>query len=70
MPTHFTPRQLALRWSWHVESVRRKIRQRQITAIHIGGRVLVTVEEIEELERDGTVNRIAIQKNQPPTSKN
>ena len=53
-----TPRQLAARWSWHEESVRRKIRNGEIGSVHIGRRVLVSVEEIERLENEGTIKAV------------
>ena len=35
----FTPAQLARRWGWHVESVRRAIRQRRIESVIISRRL-------------------------------
>ena len=54
---HFTPGQVAGRWGWHVESVRRAIRQRRITAIIISRRLLVPVAEIERIEAEGRIAR-------------
>ena len=54
---HFTPGQVAGRWGWHVESVRRAIRQRRITAIIISRRLLVPVAEVERIEAEGRIAR-------------
>lgn len=56
---HFTPRQVADRWGWHVESVRRAIRQRRIESIVISRRLLVPVAEIERIETEGRIARAA-----------
>ena len=56
---HFTPAQLARRWGWHVESVRRAIRQRRIESIVISRRLLVPVAEIERIETEGRIARAA-----------
>jgi len=56
IPKFLTPRQIAQRWCWHTESVRRMIRRREILSIVIGRRRLVPVVEIERIEADGTVN--------------
>jgi hypothetical protein len=54
----FTPRQVAERWGWHVESVRRAIRQGRISSVVIFGRRLVPVAEIERIEVEGRIARI------------
>src|SRR5580704_13350861 len=56
---HFTPGQTACRWAWHVESVRRMIRQGRIGAIGIGGRLLIPISEIERIEREGSIRLAA-----------
>lgn len=54
----FTPCQLASRWGWHPESVRRAIRQRRIEVVIIpGGRLLVPTAEVQRIEREGTLAR-------------
>jgi hypothetical protein len=53
----FTPRQVADRWFWHVESVRRAIRQRRIESVVISRRLLVPVAEIERIETEGRIAR-------------
>ena len=52
---HFTPQQLADRWGWHVENVRRAIRQRRLASIVVFRRRLVPVAEIERIEAEGRV---------------
>jgi len=54
---HFTPAQLARRWGWHVESVRRAIRQGRIEAVVISRRLLVPVAEICRIETEGRIAR-------------
>ena len=56
-----TPRQLSERWGWHEESVRRKIRKREIGAVHIGRRLLIPIEEIERIETDGAIKAVVRQ---------
>ncbi len=53
----YTPRQVAARWGWHVESVRRAIRERRFASIIISRRRLVPVEEIHRIESEGLVTR-------------
>ena len=54
---YLTPRQVADRWAWHVESVRRAIRQRRIESVIISRRRLVPVAEVERIEAEGRVCR-------------
>lgn len=54
---HFTPAQVAARWGWHVESVRRAIRQRRIEAVVISRRLLVPLGEIVRIETEGRIAR-------------
>jgi hypothetical protein len=53
----FTAEQIAKRWHWHAESVRRWVRRGQVASVVIGGRRLVPVAEIQEIERQGLVPR-------------
>lgn len=53
----FAPHQLADRWGWHVESVRRAIRQRRMESIVISRRLLVPIEEVERIEAEGRIAR-------------
>lgn len=55
----FTPHQIANRWGWHVESVRRAIRQRRIESVIISRRRLVALTEIERIETEGLIARTA-----------
>ena len=54
---YLTPRQVADRWAWHVESVRRAIRQRRIEYVVISRRLLVPLAEIERIEMEGRIAR-------------
>jgi len=54
---HFTPQQVASRWAWHVESVRRAIRQGRIPASVIFRRILIPIVEIERIEAEGRNDR-------------
>jgi len=54
----FTPRQVAERWAWHVESVRRAIRQRRIESVVISRRLLVPLTDIERIEAEGRIARV------------
>ena len=56
---YLTPRQVADRWAWHVESVRRAIRQRRIESVVISRRLLVPIAEIERIEAEGRIARAA-----------
>ena len=55
----FTPRQVADRWGWHVESVRRAIRQRRIEFVVISRRLLIPIAEVERIEAEGRLVRAA-----------
>jgi hypothetical protein len=52
----FTPAEAAARWSFHVESVRRKLRTREILSIVIGRRRLIPGSEILRVEAEGFIN--------------
>lgn len=54
-----TPTQLASRWSWHPESLRRALRERRIASIIISRRRLIPASEIERIESEGFVSRAA-----------
>ena len=57
---YFTPAELAERWKWHVESVRRKLRRRDIASVVIGRRRLIPAAEVDRVEVEGTVTAIEI----------
>ena len=54
-----TPSQLAARWGWNPESIRRAIRQGRIGSIIISRRRLVPVPEVERIEAQGRVQLAA-----------
>lgn len=56
---HFTPRQVADRWAWHPESVRRAIRQGRLESVVISRRRLIPVAEVERIEAEGRIARKA-----------
>lgn len=53
----YTPRQAAVRWNFHPESVRRLIRKGSVAAVLLGRRVLIPAAEIERLEYEGRILR-------------
>ena len=55
----FTARQVADRWAWHVESVRRAMRERRLESIIISRRRLIPVTEVERIEAEGHIARAA-----------
>ena len=54
---YLTPQQLAARWAWHVESVRRAIRQGRIPASVIFRRILIPIVGVERIEAEGRNDR-------------
>lgn len=54
-----TPQQIADRWAWHVESIRRAIRQRRLASVVISRRRLVPLAEVERTEVEGLIARVA-----------
>jgi excisionase family DNA binding protein len=50
-----SPAQVAQRWSFHVESVRRKIRRRELGSILIGRRRLIPLSELKRIESEGRI---------------
>ena len=56
---YFTPEQIAERWGWHVESVRRALRQRRMAYVVISRRLLVPIAEVERVEAEGHIARAA-----------
>lgn len=51
----FTPSQVADRWGWHPESVRRAIREKRFSSVIISRRRLVPITEVERIESEGRV---------------
>lgn len=56
---HLTPSQLATRWGFHVESVRRIIRQQHWPVARIGRRIRIPLVFVEKYEWEATVRRSA-----------
>ncbi len=56
---YFTPSQLAARWGFHPESIRRLIRQGQIEAVVLHRRLLVPVAAVERIESEGRLLQAA-----------
>jgi hypothetical protein len=56
-PTYLRPRQLASRWHWHTESVRRALRQRRVESVIIGRSRLIPVAAVLKLEAEGFITR-------------
>lgn len=56
---YLTPHQLAERWGWHTESVRRMLRERRMASVIVSRRRLVPLSEIERTEAEGCITRAA-----------
>ena len=54
--TYATPKELAARWRWHEESVRRLARERRIASVVIGRRRLIPMSEIFRVESSGLIS--------------
>ena len=55
-PNRFlTPAELAQRWRWHRESIRRWLRREQVERIKLGKRLLIPLAVIEGIERQGRI---------------
>lgn len=52
---YLTPAELANRWRWHRESVRRWLRREQIQRIKLGKRLLIPLSVIETVERQSRI---------------
>ncbi len=50
---HLTPKELAARWRWHPESIRRFCRQGRVATVTIGRRKLIPIAAVEALELAG-----------------
>jgi hypothetical protein len=53
--TFLSPAQLAQRWPLHPESIRRKLRRREIASVLIGRKRLIPLSEIERIEAEGRI---------------
>ncbi len=58
-PIYFCPNQLASRWRWHEESIRRALRQRRIESVIIGRRRLIPIAAVLKIEAEGRITRNA-----------
>jgi excisionase family DNA binding protein len=55
-----SPTQLAQRWVFHVESIRRILRERRLPAFRVGGRLRVQLTDVEAFEASHRVGGPAI----------
>jgi hypothetical protein len=55
---HLRPAQLAARWGWHVESIRRALRQRRIDSIIIGRTRLIPLDAVLKVEAEGFIRSV------------
>jgi len=51
-----TPTELARRWRWHPESVRRWTRLGKLPIVKVGRRTLIPLSAVEGIETDGRIN--------------
>ena len=56
-PLYLSPRQLAARWSFHIESVRRMLREGRLPVTKIGKRVRVAVADVIAYEDQSRMTR-------------
>jgi Helix-turn-helix domain len=54
--TFLTPTELAHRWRWHPESIRRWTRLGKLPLVKISRRTLIPLSAIEAIERDGSID--------------
>ena len=50
-----TPAELARRWRWHPESIRRWTRLGKLPIVKIGRRTLIPFSAVEAIEADGRI---------------
>jgi Helix-turn-helix domain len=50
-----TPAELARRWRWHPESIRRWTRLGKLPVIKVSRRTLIPLSAIEKIEADGFI---------------
>jgi hypothetical protein len=55
-----TPAELARRWRWHPESVRRWTRLGKLPVVKVSRRTLIPLSAIEALEADGWIGAKSI----------
>lgn len=56
-PTYISPRQLADKWGFHEESIRRMIREGKLRAVRLGNRLRVSLKEVRAFE---AANRVSV----------
>ena len=56
-PRYLSPDELHRRWGFHVESIRRMVREGRIGSLRIGRRLRVSLEEVEKFEVDHRQDR-------------
>jgi excisionase family DNA binding protein len=56
-PHLLTTAQVAERWKYHQESIRRLVCERVLSSVRLGQRVRVPLQEVERYEREGTLGR-------------
>jgi Helix-turn-helix domain len=54
--TFLTPAELASRWRWHPESIRRWTRLGKLPVVKVSRRTLIPLSAIEAIERDGSID--------------
>jgi hypothetical protein len=52
-----TPAEAAIRWRFHVETVRLWLRQRKLTSVILARRRLIPLAEIQRIESSGLIQR-------------
>jgi excisionase family DNA binding protein len=55
LETFLSPAQLAQRWGFHPESVRRKLRRRELASLVIGRKRLIPLSEVRRFEAQGRI---------------
>jgi len=55
--SYLSPRQLATRWAFHAESVRRLVRAGRVPSIKLGSRVRIPLVAIEQIENESLRSR-------------
>jgi hypothetical protein len=54
---YLTPRELAQRWRWHVETIRLWLRLKKLESVIVGWRRLIPLVDVERVERSGLIHR-------------
>ena len=59
--SYFSPTQLSHRWAFHVESVRRMVREHRLPAVRIGRRLRIPIEAVEKFEASSSVGGLPVE---------